>query len=677
MLAALGAIVVTATALAATGDLKMKGPGKGCLGGDSDCADPGEAANFGQAIAVTPDGAQVITGTGTNELGIYDRRRNGTLRIPEGTAGCISEDGGSGCRDGKAMDNLAALATSPDGTSIYAAAEDDDAIAVFTRKPGTGAVSQKAGTGGCVSNTGASDGGDPGGTAGECADTDGLDEVMALAMTPDGKHLYAAGFDEDTITVFDRNKQNGRIERKPGADGCVGGTAAPAECVDALGINAVRALVVSPDGKHLYSTGNSAVLMHFTIAGDGTLTQDFTIGGCIAEGSFPPCADGRGMAGPRQLAISGDGRTIYMTSIGNSLAVIEREPNGDISQPASPQACFTLTATADCTTAFMLDFAESVVASHDGRSVYVGASATTPGIGLYSRSVASGLLAQPGSPKGCFSVNGRSVISDAGTDGDCTVTIAGSVDHPGGAITPRRRQRLLQRERGHLHLRPQDEAVLGQEGHADGHARQGQAPGHSRPGRDRGSRGQRPHPRPRRQRHDLRRQGQGPDQRRRRERRPLQGRLRPRPRDRLRERPSRSRPGARTGSVGSGGGSPSARRSTSPSPTPGATTCQATLASVQQGDRHQAAREALAAMALRGGDEVDAEVVVVVHRRHHAGELAVAARGPVAGGIRVRRVGEGAGHPLGVLAVCLLVEAAEVADRRGRGPTRGRRAPPP
>ena len=222
--AAVLVLVVTAGALAATGDLGMKGPDKGCLGAPSDCADGGEAASFGEAIAVTPEGYQVITATDTGELGMYDRRRNGTLRIPEGTAGCISEDGGSGCRDGKAMESLRALAISPDGKNIYAASMDDDAISVFDRRPGTGAVVQKSGKAGCVSDTSASDGADVFGTFGDCGLAPGLDQILGLVITPNGRYVYGAGFADDAITVFDRNERNGRLTRKGGADGCVGGT---------------------------------------------------------------------------------------------------------------------------------------------------------------------------------------------------------------------------------------------------------------------------------------------------------------------------------------------------------------------------------------------------------------------------------------------------------------------
>ena len=76
----------------------------------------------------------------------------GELSQKPGTAGCVSETGtGGACQNGKALEDALGVAASPDGKSVYVASFASDAVAVFDRDPGTGALSQKPGTAGCVS----------------------------------------------------------------------------------------------------------------------------------------------------------------------------------------------------------------------------------------------------------------------------------------------------------------------------------------------------------------------------------------------------------------------------------------------------------------------------------------------------------------------------------------------
>ena len=89
----------------------------------------------------------------------------GAITQPAGTAGCISETGAGPCADGHALDGPHSVAVSPDGKSVYVASgSTSDAVARLNRNTTTGAITQPAGTAGCVSETG----------AGPCADGHGL-----------------------------------------------------------------------------------------------------------------------------------------------------------------------------------------------------------------------------------------------------------------------------------------------------------------------------------------------------------------------------------------------------------------------------------------------------------------------------------------------------------------------
>src|SRR5687768_16676736 len=82
----------------------------------------------------------------------------GDLTQPAGTAGCVSETGAGPCADGRGLDGARGVAVSPDGKSVYAVASDiSDAVVPLNRNATTGAISQPAGSaaGGCISDTGA------------------------------------------------------------------------------------------------------------------------------------------------------------------------------------------------------------------------------------------------------------------------------------------------------------------------------------------------------------------------------------------------------------------------------------------------------------------------------------------------------------------------------------------
>ena len=84
------------------------------------------------------------------------------------------------------------LTMSPDGKHIYTAASSVDTIGVFSRESETtNANFGKLTAIQVVKDT------DTG--------VDGLDYVWSLTVSPDGKHVYTTGYNDDAISVFSRN----------------------------------------------------------------------------------------------------------------------------------------------------------------------------------------------------------------------------------------------------------------------------------------------------------------------------------------------------------------------------------------------------------------------------------------------------------------------------------------
>jgi DNA-binding beta-propeller fold protein YncE len=89
-----------------------------------------------------------------------------------------------------------------------------------------------------------------------CAFGLALKAPEGLAVSDDGTSLYVAAYSSGAIDVFDRNRK-GIVAQKPGERGCV----APAKvhgCTLGRALSGVSSVVVSPDGKNVYSTAENS-----------------------------------------------------------------------------------------------------------------------------------------------------------------------------------------------------------------------------------------------------------------------------------------------------------------------------------------------------------------------------------------------------------------------------------
>src|SRR6185295_13224405 len=97
----------------------------------------------------------------------------GAISQPAGAAGCISETGAGPCADGHGLSGPSSVAVGADGKSVYVASTGSNAVVRLVRNTTTGAISQPAGSAGCVSETG----------SGPCADGHGLDGPSSVAVS--------------------------------------------------------------------------------------------------------------------------------------------------------------------------------------------------------------------------------------------------------------------------------------------------------------------------------------------------------------------------------------------------------------------------------------------------------------------------------------------------------------
>jgi DNA-binding beta-propeller fold protein YncE len=363
-------LAATAVALAVTGDLTQPAGTAGCVSetGSGPCAD-GHGLRGPSGVAVSPDGKSVYVtsfGGGTDDLARFNRdTTTGAITQPAGNAGCVSETGSGPCANGHGLDGPNSVAVSPDGNSIYVVSFDGQAVARFNRNTATGAITQPAGAAGCVSETG----------SGPCADGHGLKEPASVALSPNGRSVYVSSLGaSNAVARFNRNKTTGAIAQPAGTAGCVSETGS-GPCADGHGLKSLYSVAVSPDGKSVYAASflGNAVARFNRNTTTGAISQPAGAAGCVSETGAGPCANGHGLNGPISVAVSADGKSVYAASaLVNAVARLNRGTTaGGITQPAGTDGCVSETGAGSCADGHGLNNPASVAISPDGTSVYV------------------------------------------------------------------------------------------------------------------------------------------------------------------------------------------------------------------------------------------------------------------------------------------------------------------
>ena len=326
---------------------------KGCIAAPGDLAGCGATANGlsdPRGVATSPDGASVYAvSTDHDAIVRFDRAANGALSNPS----CIADVGDvAGCgATAQGLEGAFAVAVSPDGASVYAVSAGDDAVVRFDRAA-NGALSNPS----CIADVG---------DAAGCGTTaQGLNSPRALAISPDGTSLYAAGNFDDAIVRFDR-AANGALSNPS----CIADVGDVAGCgTTAQGLDAARGLAVSPDGTSFYVAADvDDTIVHFHRAPGGALSAP----NCIADvGDAAGCgATAEGLNGAKAMAISPDGESVYVASISdNAIVHLDRAQSGALSAGSCIE---DIGGTAGCATSTQgLEDARAVVVSDDGASVY-------------------------------------------------------------------------------------------------------------------------------------------------------------------------------------------------------------------------------------------------------------------------------------------------------------------
>ena len=279
------------------------------------------------SVAISPDGTSVyVSNKNSGTLSFYNRAPDGSLTFVS------SIHSGSGPES---------IAISPDGTNVYVANKLSNTLKIFER------LADGSLTSGSSISTGTSPG--------------------SIAISPDGRNVYVANSGYSTLSIFNRFRRDNLSSGFPSTIAC----------------NMVpKCVIVSPDGLNVYAVGSSLIKIFNRASNEGGLTLSDTVntlGVDLSSVAISPdgtrvytaCNQnnyffsfdrtpngalrggleyGRNLSGPVSIAISPNGKGVYIANYTGNNLYYTGETLGNISSGINPS---------------------SVAVSPDGSNVYV------------------------------------------------------------------------------------------------------------------------------------------------------------------------------------------------------------------------------------------------------------------------------------------------------------------
>lgn len=389
------------------------------------CTDLTDAAlQFPTPIALSPDGSSAYVGTSGTSLAHFNLVGTGGVMMFED---CVDAVPAGDCADipTGVLIGSSAIAVGPDRSTVYAASGVSDSVVQFSADP-SGSLAFAS----CASQTG---------TGGLCENVPGstFDLARDIAVSPDGSSVFVAAQGESTSTSsLTRLKFVGDALL---FGECTSWDGSGGSCADVPGtiMKEPRAVAVSPDGRSLYVVdGSSNALIRFAVASNGVLTFD----GCASRtGSGGVCTTVDTLDGPLSLAVSGDGRSIYVAAF-DSVVQFGVPATG----APSFERCYSVEGSAGrCVDVVgaLLDGVTDVAVSPAGGSVYVTAVENddvvrfvrerVPGAAPDDRTSPTLKLAGGKGPSGTGRA-GRPIEVTVSCDEPCSVEATGSAKPKGG-----------------------------------------------------------------------------------------------------------------------------------------------------------------------------------------------------------------------------------------------------
>jgi DNA-binding beta-propeller fold protein YncE len=324
---------------------------------------------------------------------------------------CFNANGGS-CESisNPGLGNADAIAVSPDGKSVYVASDSDSGVVRFDRDTSTGALTY----GECLTSESSG-----------CA-VDNLPSMVnaqGVAISPDGKSVYVTSNSEGSVDHFERNTESGELTYKD----CVSSRSSGCGSGDnAAGLSGAWGITVSPDGKDVYVAANTneAIVSFARNETTGSLTDDGCLAahnvGCVPGNEAAP-----GVVGATDIAVSPDGSNVYVAGgvpgLIGTLSTFKRSTSGVLTYEGCATSASSVCTAAATSEPGMVN-ARGVAVSPDGKSVYVAAESSGGAVVRFNRNTTGGALTY----EGCLTsaASGCGTNSIAGLNGAFGIAVS-------------------------------------------------------------------------------------------------------------------------------------------------------------------------------------------------------------------------------------------------------------
>lgn len=283
---------------------------RSCIGagGAKPCKGPGFGSLFGvDALAVSPDGRNVYAAAyAADSVLSFKRASSGKLAL----RGCFADGGVNGCAAPPtgSLAGAGGVAVSPGGGDVYVAAGLGRSVTRFTR----GAAGDLT-FGACTANAG----------AGGCLDPsfDPFIGATGVVVGPGGGDIYTASFDVAAATWLTRGPDGSLPVRGCLADAGNFGCASTPGAV----LEGAAGLALDPKGRDLYVASlASGSLTQLRRAKDGSLSYKGCWAGLGANGCKKLPVDS--LLGASGIAVSPDGKRLVVASQAGTVTSFNRSP---------------------------------------------------------------------------------------------------------------------------------------------------------------------------------------------------------------------------------------------------------------------------------------------------------------------------------------------------------------
>ncbi len=392
------------------GPFPLAGAG-GCLhdpnnepANDQVCAGSADGLAGAQALAVSPDGANVYVAGEDAVVALARNRSSGALvpALSPSARACVAASVGTACAsDDAALTGSDAVAVSPNGRFVYVGASDTASVSAFARERGgelepvaprvlvPAPVAHRTRAKhashpppsvyfGCVGGSRLAGAPEP-----RCgAGVGGLNGVDALAISPDGHYLYAVSYGleagQDSVVALQIEPRSGALRPLPSGAGCWQSLPG-SDCPAVAGLEGASAITISPDGRFVYVASEvSGAVRGFTRnLSTGAITPMYGSGGCVSSGNYARMDKScelkvPQLGGARSLALSPDGRELYVAAFAPGAVVTLGRNTSDGRLLALPPNCMQAQADSSCPTGrTQLRGAAALALAPGGRILYV------------------------------------------------------------------------------------------------------------------------------------------------------------------------------------------------------------------------------------------------------------------------------------------------------------------